>query len=337
MFGSSGGDGCDGCDGATGARGRRGGVASSPIAPSRGSIVRGAHLRRCRRRRVRRDRDARGGGRVRSRGARTPRGRLCGRRRRGRRGRRARIARAARGSGNFSHRLVPRLLLRRRVEPRGGRGRGRSWRELTWWWRERAERGGHGTLRRGERQRVGERAELAREDVPRRLSGSRVHHHRRHRRHRLRIRARHRALHRRELLLLDHHRAHRRVLRRTHAAQRGCAHRRLLRLHEPRRLLLRLTLRAYRRRHRRDRIVRGEPGVGVAGGWRVAAAAPRGRIPRPAHRSRSHSRELSAGRLTRSREMMMCRVRAETVRARRMSPASLRAPRGARMIGGGGG
>ena len=100
---------------------------------------------------------------------------------------------------------------------------------------------------------------------------------------------------------------------------------------------LRLTLRAYRRRHRRDRIVRGEPGVGVAGGWRVAAAAPRGRIPRPAHRSRSHSRELSAGRLTRSREMMMCRVRAETVRARRMSPASLRAPRGARMIGGGGG
>ena len=279
--------------GATGASRRRGRVASSPIAPSRGSIVRGAHLRRCRRRRVRRGCDARGGRRVRSRGARTPRGRLCGWRRGGRRGRRARIARAARGSGNFGHRLVPRLLLRRRVEPRGGRARGRSWRELTWWWRERGERGGHGALRRGERQRVGERAELAREDVPRRLSGSRVHHHR-HRRHRLRIRARHRALHRRELLLLEHHRAHRRVLRRTHAAQRGCAHRRLLRLHEPRRLLLRLTLRAYRRRHRRDRIVRGEPGVGVAGGWRVAAAAPRGRIPRPAHRSGSHSRELGS-------------------------------------------
>ena len=290
--------------GATGARRRRGGVASSPIAPSRGSIVWGAHLRRCRRRRVRRDRDARGGRRVRcSRGAaRSPRGRLCGWRRRGRRGRRARIARAARGSGNFSRRLVPRLLLRRAVEPRRGLERGRSWRELTWWWRERGERGGRGALRRGERQRVGERAELCGEDVPRRLSGSRVHHHR-HRRHRLRIRARHRALHRRELLLLEHHRAHRRVLRRTHAAQRGCAHRRLLRLHEPRRLLLRLTLRAYRRRHRRDRIVRGEPGVGVAGGWRVAAAAPRGRIPLPAHLSRSHSRELTAGRLTRSREM----------------------------------
>ena len=91
-----------------------------------------------------------------------------------------RAARAARANRprrprerNFGHGSSRASSFAAGSSPAAGGRAGESWRELTWWWRERGERGGHGALRRGERQRVGERAELAREDVPRRLSGSR--------------------------------------------------------------------------------------------------------------------------------------------------------------------
>jgi hypothetical protein len=102
-----------------------------------------------------------------------------------------------------------------------------------------------GTLRLRE-ERVGE-------DVSRALGRCRVHHHRHHGLHHRRVHRllRHHHLRHLLLLLLRHdRRAHRRVLRGAHATQRCGPHRRLLRLHQPRRLRLRILLRAYRLRHR---------------------------------------------------------------------------------------